>query len=391
MSSFSLTDEQECLINELVKFYKKDERQYFAYSGAAGTGKTTVIKEMIKSLGLMMNEVACLAFVGKAVMVLALNKLNSSTIHSFIYKPVLVPVYENGKPVYNKDGTQKRKLQFSLKDKSEINKNIKMIFVDEYSMVSDDIIRDILSFGLPVVFAGDMNQLPPVFGYSTILKKPDFVLTKIMRQAEGNQIIYLSQRILNDLPLRIGEYGNSRVLKSIKAERNLLDDYDVILTCKNKTREKFNNYIRHNILNISGNDPIIGDKVICRQNDWNRCIDNFYLVNGMSGILTDIDYTKKSKKKLKVDFKPDFLDEEFQGLKLDYQYIKASPEERKDWGLTNLNKFEYAYSINVHISQGSQYSKILFIDEPFMSKEMEKKLRYTAITRAVDSIDIILR
>ena len=390
MLSFTLTNEQQELINSLVKFYKNDERQWFAYSGAAGTGKTTVMKEMVKSLGLSMSEVACLAFVGKAVMVLALNGLNASTIHSLIYEPVIIPVYDdNGDPVYNKNGSQKKKLDFELK--KHLNPNIKMIFVDEYSMVPDDIIRDILSFGLPVVFAGDMNQLPPVFGSSTILNHPDFVLTKIMRQAEGNPIIYLSQRVLNDLPLRIGQYGDSRVIKSIKAGDNLLNDYDIILTCKNKTREKFNTYIRSNILHIPNNNPIIGDKVICRQNDWNRCIDEFYLVNGMSGFLTDIDYTKKSKKKLKVDFKPDFLNDEFINIDLDFEYIKATPEERKEWGISKYSKFEYAYAINVHISQGSQYSRVLFIDEHFMGREMEKKIKYTAITRAVNSIDIVLR
>jgi exodeoxyribonuclease-5 len=296
---------------------------------------------------------------------------------------------EDGNPVLDPNGNQKKKLEFKLKDK--LPDNIKLIYIDEYSMCNDEIINDILSFGIPTIFAGDMNQLPPVFGTSTLLENPDFRLTKIMRQAEGNPIIYLSQRALHGFPLNVGNYGKSNVYEWLPAEENLVRDYDVMLCSLNRTRDNINNYIRKYVLHIDSDKPLIGERVINRRNDWDRNIDGFYLVNGMSGILTDIDYTKKGKKFIKASFKPDFLEDEFVDLKLDIGYLQSSYAERKCFGLSKYNLFEYAYCLNVHVSQGSQYNRVLFLDEPSkFDPETKRKLRYTAITRAIESIDIVV-
>ena len=90
-----------------------------------------------------------------------------------------------------------------------------------------------------------------------------------------------------------------------------------------------------------------------------------------------------------IDFRPDFMDDEFEDLKIDCKYIISDYESRKNYGLTKFEKFEYAYCITTHISQGSQYNRVLFFDEPFADKETTKKLRYTAITRAIDEITIV--
>jgi ATP-dependent exoDNAse (exonuclease V) alpha subunit len=56
-----------------------------------------------------------------------------------------------------------------------------------------------------------------------------------------------------------------------------------------------------------------------------------------------------------------------------------------------MDKFEYAYAITVHLSQGSQMDKVLYLHEGMMrNKEDNKKLMYTAITRAVSSIVIVI-
>ena len=62
------------------------ERPWFEISGAAGTGKTTVVKHIIKELGLQDNEVIFMAFVGKAALALRLSGVNGKTIHSVIYR-----------------------------------------------------------------------------------------------------------------------------------------------------------------------------------------------------------------------------------------------------------------------------------------------------------------
>jgi len=382
-----LTDEQRELVDILTKWYTHYDSTYFVYSGPAGTGKTTIIQKVVENIGLDLSEVACLAYVGKAAMVLCSKGLPAKTIHSTIYYPYRsVKKDEDGNVLY-RNGKVVTDYDFVLKPR--LDPRIKMIFVDEYSMLSDRLIADILSFGLPTVFCGDMNQLPPVMGTSNLLKEPDFYLTKIMRQAEGNPIIELSQKILHGEKLKPGIYGNSRVLECIEFSDKFLTDYDIILTPFNKVRESFNTKIRKDLLKIENLDrPHRGEKVICKKNNWNQCINGFYLVNGMTGIIEDIDFYRPNY--AKICFRPTFMSSAYEDLKIELKYINASSSERKNWGLTKYNRFEYAYVINVHVSQGSQYRRVLYFDDKFIDPDTTKRLRYTAITRAIDSIDIVL-
>ena len=380
-----LTEEQSRLVTKLTDWYKHSSRQWFSYSGAAGTGKTTVIRAFIEELGLQ-RYIAC-AFVGKAVTVLSRQGLPASTIHSLIYHVSWVPVMdEKGEPVLNKDGNPKMKVVFSLKN--ELPGDLQLIIVDEATMVNDDLAEDILSFGIKTVFIGDNNQLPPVFGVSSVMLNPDFWLTKIMRQAENNPIIYLSQRVLKDLPLQYGIYGKSRVVPSVTLDETYTR-YDAIIAGKNKVRDDINEYIRYNIKGVTSRLPVIGDKLICRQNDWDRSIEgNIYLTTGMTGIVTDIHRSLGGNKYMSIDFLPEISDEEFFNLLLDTQYIRMNYEDRRNYGFSRYEKFEYGYCVTCHACQGSQFDNVLFINQWFHDADLTKKIQYTAITRAIESIDI---
>ena len=390
--SIELTDEQKELKRQMIHWYNHygSGKPYFYYSGAAGTGKTTVIKSMIDDLGLKKNEVMACAYVGKAVLVLMRHDLYSSTIHSFIYMPTFVTekkivLDEFGNPMEKKS----RKMKFVLRH--EVAKDIKLIFIDECAMVNDQMRNDILSFGIPVVMCGDQNQLPPVFGTSSILDYPDFVLTQIMRQAEGNPIIHLSQCILKGIPIEYGDYGTSRVVPSIAVDRKLLTDYDMIICAKNKTREELNDRIRSEILGYDSRKPMLGDKIICRMNNWGESLNGIYLTNGLVGYITDVNYCSMHRDIVYIDFQPDFMDDSFEKLSLDYGFMKSDWKERRDYGFSfnNLERFEYAYAITAHLSQGSEYQRVLFMDEPFHDEETLKRLRYTAVTRAQSSITYV--
>ena len=401
-----LNDEQLALKNAIVKWYTdyklKNHPQdgmiyrdmYFTYSGPAGSGKTTVMRQALEALGMdITTDVACVAYVGKAVMVMKMNGLDARTIHSLIYNAGIETERDEVHDRWIK------KWKFTLKSKDYLEK-YKIIFCDEAAMVPDNIFRDLMSFGIPVIFAGDGNQLPPVMSSSNILNDPNFVLTKIMRQSEGNPIVELSQMVLNNRYLFCGNYGNSRVLDDIILDERILNDYDVILTNTIRLRESVNRYIRKEILKVRDlSVPHIGEKMICRSNEWDYCIDGFFLVNGMTGTLVDV-YPGPSKKSFTVDFFPDVFDmykddttkfdKIFWAVRADKVYLDASPQERRELKITKFTKMEYAYAINVHVAQGSQYNRVLYLDDPFSpSPDMMKKLRYTAITRAIDKIDIV--
>lgn len=386
-----LTDEQITLKKEILHWYKHygQGKPYYYYSGAAGTGKTTVIQSVIEELGLDDEEVMACAYVGKAVLVLMRHGLRASTIHSLIYKPVFENVKEFQQDEFGEiKEVTKKKMHFVLKDK--LPSAIKLIIIDECAMVNDKMREDVLSFGIPVVMTGDQNQLPPVFGTSSILDNPDFVLTKIMRQAESNPIVYLSQCILKNEELNYGVYGSSKVVTHIPIDKNIVTDYDMIICAKNKTREELNDRIRSEVFHYDDRKPMLGDKVICRRNDWNECINGIYLTNGLVGYVTDIDYCSMYRNVIYIDFRPDFMDEgdEFTQLSLDYKFMKADWKDKKEFGISfnDMERFEYAYAITAHLSQGSEYPRVLFMDESFHDPVTLQRLRYTAITRAMESI-----
>ena len=57
-------------------------------------------------------------------------------------------------------------------------------------MVDEDLGRDLLSFGKPVLVLGDPAQLPPVKGGGFFTEaEPDVMLTEVHRQAADNPII----------------------------------------------------------------------------------------------------------------------------------------------------------------------------------------------------------
>jgi exodeoxyribonuclease-5 len=238
---------------------------------------------------------------------------------------------------------------------------------------------------------GDINQLPPVFGISSYMLRPDFCLTEIMRQAEGSPIIQLCQMILHDQHIDYGNYGNCRVLKGMNFSDKWVTDYDMILCNRNSTRDMINEFIRRDIYHRPKSHPVIGDKIMCKQNNWDMCVEGAYLTNGTVGTITDIFEETETANKLDIDFTTDFSDTcTFQDVTMDLKYLRGNYIDRKEYGISSYTKFEYANAITVHSSQGSQYDRILYIDDGFGgSRDVLKKLKYTAVSRAVNKIDIV--
>jgi len=383
----TLTPGQEELRYKLKKWYNQGSsrsKPWFSYSGAAGTGKTTVIKVLVDDLGLQPYEYACAAYTGKAALQLIRNELPGQTIHSLIYHIWTEPV-----KIKNEVGITRTVMKLRTTLKEALDPRIKLIFIDEATMVNDQMRDELLSFKIPIVFIGDMNQLPPIFGVSSVMLFPDHILTQIMRQREGDPIVQLSQMVLHDIPLRYGTYGKSQIVEEIPINRGLIEDFDQILCVKNQTREEFNQIIRTDILGRRDREPVIGDKIVCRQNNREIQLQGIFLTNGLIGHIKDIDRSKVHRGYYIIDFQPDFMSISFDGIKMDRKYILLNWDEQKVFGMCKNEKFEYAYAITVHISQGSQFNRVLYIDERAFDADTRKKLQYTAITRAVESITIV--
>lgn len=358
------------------------------------THNTTLVSYFIDRLGLKLKNVLFVAYMGKAASILQRKGLPATTIHSAIYDftEKIARDPETNKIILTESGKPKMEKCFSLK--LNLNKKIKLIVVDEASMVDKKVAEDLKSFGVPIVALGDLDQLPPVFGKPYFLDHPNVVLTQIMRQAEGDPIVWLASQVREGKPLNYGRYGKSSVIHKQEIEYEHFKNADMVITGTNRLRYNINRYFREEIMNIKRLDyPHLNEKVICRKNNWNKCVDDVYLTNGTCGYVENIQRGSFNGKTMIMDFRADFLTNPFKRIKFDYNHMYAIPgdENNKITPMGYLyDKMEYAYAITCHSAQGSQYDNVTYLHEDFMSSEDNRKLLYTAITRAVNKVTIVL-
>ena len=398
---FSLNKMQAVASNMFQEWYKKPEirkRPWFEISGAAGTGKTTVVKHIIAELGLKDSEVVFMAFVGKAALALRLSGVNGRTIHSVIYQ--IIRSYkrdEDGKILYYNGQPL---LETHFEKVNDLPDNIKLLVVDEGGMVDSNMGRDILSFGIPTLVLGDLHQLPPVFGTSLFLHEPDVILNEIMRQHKDSAIIYLAQLAMHGIPISYGKYndGECRVIRKNQLTDDDLREFDLIICSTNTTRDNINWYMRKNIYGIDSNSIVVGDKLICRQNCWETLLPDpsidvdIALVNGMIGTVTSVDRnTQSSVNRLSIGFQPEFSKVSFRNVPINPTYVLSEYAYRKTVNpkFSPDVTFELGYCSTCHLAQGSQYPNILvYIDRGLDSSDYGKKWLYTAITRAQKRLTI---
>lgn len=399
-----LNADQKAADKKICDWFFNGTRQVFVLTGYAGTGKTALLKHTVtESLKLIDGESA--AFVtptGKAATVLIKNGVSACTVHRLIYQSQTVEqeVEVNGKKI-----TVERLI---FRRRESIDKSIRLIILDEASMVSDDMLADILNFGVKVLLCGDNAQLPPVEGFNTYLKDPDYTLTQIVRQQLDNPIIKLSKLAREGQPIPFGNYGKRAYVYygrnfTGSARAGLLARCDQIICGLNKTRTRLNDEVRR-IMGFNGL-PQHGEKLICTLNNWEQYIDGemrFNLVNGIIGTAIEPFYDRERHMGF-TQFKPDFLDERCpEALPFDtgvfedgeYRYKHGDTFARFDengeaTGVFTLNRFEYGYCISCHKAQGSEFNNVIVFDESYAFKEDRNRWLYTAITRAKEKLILI--
>ena len=129
---------------------------------------------------------------------------------------------------------------------------------------------------------------------------------------------------------------------------------------------------------------MIGEKLICRQNNWSRLLPgttDIFLINGLMGYVQEVYIEEFNGHSLPIDFRPDFMqDNYFEQVPLDYDHLFTPIGESN--ARSYYDKFEFAYAITVHLSQGSQYDNVFYFKERMGFSDFSRKLDYTAITRA---------
>ncbi|MDB5592085.1 AAA family ATPase, partial [Enterovirga sp.] len=191
----SWSPQQDEALKAVARWLAVGDRPIFRLFGYAGTGKTTLARHVAEGVD---GDVLFAAFTGKAALVLREKGCpDASTIHSLIYRT---------------RGEGETGPRFVVNRQSAAAK-AKLLVIDECSMVDEDLGRDLLGFGTPVLVLGDPAQLPPVKGAGYFTEHPpDAMLTEVHRQAKDDPIIDLSVRVREGGTLAPGQYGESRVI-----------------------------------------------------------------------------------------------------------------------------------------------------------------------------------
>ena len=377
--------EQEQVIQAGVNFIRNSSKQVFQFAGPPGTGKTQCIHEIVRRSGINITKIAPMAFIGQAAIVMRLRGLlNARTIHSWLYECKEEYVYdEHGNyvldPVFNKPIT---KFIYIPRDLA----NIDLFIIDEGYTVPLYMKKDIESRGKKIIVCGDQDQLPPVDDEPAYLVDDDVMhLTQIMRQEQGSYIIQLSQLVLRGIEPPVGLYGNVLVIDREDITDEMIKNSQVVICGTNKTRDYYNNHIRHDILGRTTTLPTFGERVMCRKNNWNIEVSGINLTNGLTGTVTvPADVYNFDGKTFTISFRSDLLGLDFMNITCNYQYFTAPTRQQKDFIKNSKyavgEKFEYAYAKTTHLCQGSQYYNGIYISE-YLNKDIQRQLDFTAVTR----------
>lgn len=184
-TSIKYKDGQLRALEGLVKWVNTDTRLFAVLEGAAGTGKTTILRDFVKNIKI--GSSACSAPTHKAVEVIK----RSTNITSFTIQKLLglrpntsIENFDINNPKFDPNGTPK------IGD-------YKIIIIDEASMIDSGLLslikKEAEEHKSKILFVGDPYQLPPVGErISPVFNiQPNFKLTEIVRQEEGNPLLTL--------------------------------------------------------------------------------------------------------------------------------------------------------------------------------------------------------
>ena len=312
-------------------------------TGGAGTGKTTVIKNIIECYDYYYtnSEILLIAPTGKASRRLAYKTgLPASTIHKALRKTP-----EDDFVYYHENNPLPHRL----------------IIVDEASMIDTQLMYDLLSAidkHSKVIFVGDHNQLYPV-GYGEpffdFLKELDvYELVKNHRQEENSDILAQADNVLNDKMLEDGRGVNIWNICTNDIRYMLENEFPIEQRESTQILSPFNEFNhRVNMMCKRGTDDLnINDKVILVTNTNDYC-------NGDIGFITDIT--------------ADGIE-----IRIDDRKVFVEPNHYDDIRL--------AYAITIHKMQGSEADRVIvFLPK---GREPDRRMLYTAVTRARKQLDV---
>ena len=372
--------------------HKAVESGVMVLTGGPGTGKTTIVKAVLRVLQLSGVSVALCAPTGRSAKRMeAATGVEAMTIHRLLEAEINPEKNDN----------------FGKNEKNPLSEDF--IIVDEASMIDILLMEALLRAikpGAQLLIIGDKDQLPAV-GAGNVLcdiinsrEIPTVSLKEIYRQASESKII-VNAHLINSgeypdlatknsdfffMPRENADDVNETVTELIKyrlpkAYPELANDIQIIIPSrKGKNGTEALNVILQDAMNPSGPAKVElkvgsrifreGDKVMQTRNDYNIPWTDETGIEGYGVYNGDIGYIC-------------YIDKGFEKVYVQYENRKA------EYDFPMIDELEHAYAITVHKSQGSEYPIVVMPLYDFPRRLQIRNLLYTAITRAQSILIIV--
>ncbi len=287
------TKEQEKAIMMLADFLLSRERDsVFLLKGYAGTGKTSLLAALVRTLGLLSQRVMLLAPTGRAAKVLSSYAgAPAFTIHRKIYRQKSITDMD----VFQNDVNLRQDTLFIVDEASMIANDAHESTVFGTGRLLDDLMHYVYSCeGCRLILVGDTAQLPPVGeqespalsrtmleGYG--MDVTELQLTQVVRQLEESGILWNATMLrgliqddeMSAFPkLRGKTFPDVRVMPGDELIEALEDSYrrygtdgTIVVTRSNKRANIFNAGIRARILDHD-EELSSGDLIMVAKNNY---------------------------------------------------------------------------------------------------------------------------
>ena len=444
---FDPTSKQSQIITDISDFIATvGSKSIFILKGYAGTGKTTLISTLVKSLPVLGKRSVLIAPTGRAAKVLSkYSGKTASTIHKKIY---WIRTSKSGNTFITLKENTHRDTIFLVDEASMIAEKSDKGFGNRSLL--DDLIKYVYDgYDCKLILVGDTAQLPPVhleispaldeekieanYNKQVICKE----LIQVVRQRKNSVILRNATNIRNRINNADYSYPklatNSEVIR-LNSGEDLQDALEAaynneginsttVLCRSNKRANLYNQQIRAKI-KWQEKEISSGDMLMVVRNNYHWLDDNSkagFIANGdivkvlkiretierygfrfAKANIQLIDYNKEQS--LDVILLLDTLSsktpaityEQYQNLyrevSLDYKGEKEINKKIKKDPFFNALQIKFAYAITCHKSQGGQWDNV-FIDLGYFTEDMLNKsyLRwlYTAITRSTKKLFLV--
>ncbi len=449
--SHSFTHDQKTALAKIVEFiFSRSNNQIFLLKGYAGTGKSSLIGSLVKTMNEFNQKAVLLAPTGRAAKVFSAYADQAAfTIHKKIYR---MEKFTEGPG------------RFSL---AENKHTFTLFIVDEASMISNEagdfsvfgsgrLLDDLMEYvyageGNKLLLIGDTAQLPPVKQDSSpalqagtfqsfFFEVLESTLTEIVRQAEESGILNNATMLRNALrnndtdnfpKLDIHSFKDMKRISGVDLIDEISSAYShsgiedtIVISRSNKRVNAYNNGIRNRVL-YREEELSPGDLLMITKNNY-FWTDNFentdFLANGefvqvirvrkqeemygfrfCTALLKHNDYEVDFEAKINLDSLHTEVpgltraqnDALFAAVLEDYSHIKqkrAKYKKVKENPYFNALQVKYGYAVTCHKAQGGEWKNVFldlgYVDRSYMGQNFYRWL-YTSLTRSSEMLYLV--